>query len=46
MSAGASESERVYFRPPDHWDELTEEEQQAWAMKAAELVIAHTTPQP
>lgn len=34
------EPKRVYFRPPDDWDELTEDEQLAWAMEAGELIIA------
>lgn len=29
---------RIYFRPPDDWDELTEAEQLAWAQMALELV--------
>jgi hypothetical protein len=30
----------VFFRPPDNWEEMTEEEQDAWAEEVARKMIA------
>jgi hypothetical protein len=30
-----TEPRRIYFRPPENWDEMTEEEQDAWLEEIA-----------
>ena len=47
LTGGTSEyrePKKVFIRPPDHWDELSDDEQLAWAMGLVVRLVAEQPP--